>query len=420
MLIDAKRAHWQAIIQRDVFIDLPEGDQLEGHVGQLRKCLYGTRDASAEWHKRWLAVLENLSFQPGVFSPCVLWHPEKLIAVFVHGDDFLCVGEVPDLEWTYEALRKEIWCEKQGILGPKSEGLCSTLTVLNRILTHEEETGDILYEADPRHVALVLRDLGLEHAKGVSSPAVKVQEADEEAVIEGSAARVFRSVTMRLNFLSADRPDIQFGTKEAARHMANPTRSAMTKVKRIGRYLKKHPRLVQRFAKQSEVFQFTVESDSDYAGCVATRKSTSSTYLYHGKHLLRSSSTTQKVPSLSSAEAELYALVKAASIGLGAKMVAKDLGLQYGLVVHADSSAALAIAKRRGVGKIRHLAAPSAWLQAKVAAKELVVKKIDGKQNTADMGTKALPGSSIINFLTKMNFVCMQGRSAAAKALNKS
>ena len=46
----------------------------------------------------------------------------------------------------------------------------------------------------------------------------------------------------------------------------------------------------------------------------------------HGSHLLKAYSRTQANIALSSAEAELYATVAAASEGLGLKAMARDFG----------------------------------------------------------------------------------------------
>ena len=58
-------------------------------------------------------------------------------------------------------------------------------------------------------------------------------------------------------------------------------------------------------------------SDSDLAGCTKTRKSTSGGFLMMGKHMLSHWSSTRSVVALSSAEAELNALIKIASEAVG-------------------------------------------------------------------------------------------------------
>ena len=74
-----------------------------------------------------------------------------------------------------------------------------------------------------------------------------------------------------------------------------------------------------------------------------------------GNHFIKGWSRTQNHVTTSSAEAELIALVKCTSEALGVKSMAQDWGHQMGVTLYADSSAALAIAKRKGAGKLRHI-----------------------------------------------------------------
>ena len=69
-----------------------------------------------------------------------------------------------------------------------------------------------------------------------------------------------------------------------------------------------------------------VDTDSDYAGCVLTRTSTTCAHLFHGVNLIKAGSWTQGTRSLSVAESEFYAGVKGASIVLGAKSMMIDFG----------------------------------------------------------------------------------------------
>ena len=69
------------------------------------------------------------------------------------------------------------------------------------------------------------------------------------------------------------------------------------------------------------------------------------------------------------------ALVKGASVGFGAKAMAKDVGREVDISLDTDASAAKGIACRRGVGKVRHLHTPLLWVQQKVD-EGLVVRKI--------------------------------------------
>ena len=70
-----------------------------------------------------------------------------------------------------------------------------------------------------------------------------------------------------------------------------------------------------------------------------------------GRHLLRFSSTTQTVVSLSTGESEFYALVEGASNILGAVAMAKDLGATLKARMRYDAKAGAGIANRRGAGR---------------------------------------------------------------------
>ena len=121
-----------------------------------------------------------------------------------------------------------------------------------------------------------------------------------------------------------------------------------------------------------------VFSDSDWAGCANTRRSTSSSYVMLGGHLLAASATTQNVVATSSCEAEFYALGKSASRALGAVVMAADMSKVMKPHARVGATASKAIASRRGVGRVRHLHAQVLWVQKVVAQRELTTVKVPG------------------------------------------
>ena len=111
------------------------------------------------------------------------------------------------------------------------------------------------------------------------------QVAKDEPLPESSHTH-FRGVAARANYLAADRPDIIFAAKEICRFMASPGSCSMQALKRLGRYLRAHPRLAFTMPRQ-EAESIEVYSDTDWAGCVRTRRSTSGGCAMIGSHLLR-------------------------------------------------------------------------------------------------------------------------------------
>jgi hypothetical protein len=58
--------------------------------------------------------------------------------------------------------------------------------------------------------------------------------------------------------------------------------------------------------------------------------------------------------------------------------------------LHTDSSTAKSFASRRGLGKARHVQTRSLWLQQAVAERRVLVRKVAGTVNPADLLTKYL------------------------------
>ena len=230
-------------------------------------------------------------------------------------------------------------------------------------------------------------------------------------------ASLFRAISARINFLAQDRPDLQFASKEMSRRMSNPLLRDWLPLKRIGRYLKGRPRMIIMYAWQDEPAGITAYSDSNWAGCRDTRKSTSGAVFLNGKHYLKSFSKTQANIALSTAEAELYAIVTTASEALGLKAMCKDFGRHADPYIHVDASAAIGIAQRKGLGKLRHLDTQALWIQDAVRTKRVNVLKVPGSENVSDIGTKHLDAPTLNKLLKMIGVEFRDGRATSAPEL---
>ena len=113
-----------------------------------------------------------------------------------------------------------------------------------------------------------------------------------------------------------------------------------------------------------------------------------------GSHCLRSWSLTQKFVTLSTAEAELMAAVRAATEGIGMTQLAESLGVQMIARILIDSSAALAVVSRKGNGRLRHVKIGHLWIQEAAAKEEVILAKVRGSENPADLMTKHLQAAA--------------------------
>ena len=156
----------------------------------------------------------------------------------------------------------------------------------------------IEYEADPRQVERMLEENRLEGANSVATPGIKLlatQIADDNELPENEVTG-YRARAARANYLAADRPDIQFAAKEACRWMSKPTRLGNEGLKRLCRYLGGKPRLVFKYPLQV-ADGIECYSDTDWSGCLRTRKSTSGGCLMVGNHIIKTWSSTQPTVS---------------------------------------------------------------------------------------------------------------------------
>ena len=187
---------------------------------------------------------------------------------------------------------------------------------------------ELWWEADPRHVERIFEDMEMVECNGSSVPGVKLQEADgDDDELRGLDVTKYRSVVARANFVAQGRPDIRCSVKELCRDMSRAVQRSLRRLKKLVRYLKAHPRVVQKIKlghQGGEQDCVAVMVDSDWAGCSLTRKSTNGCCLMWRGVCLKAWSTTQGAVALSSGEAEYYAAVKGASEGLGFQSACRD------------------------------------------------------------------------------------------------
>ena len=107
-------------------------------------------------------------------------------------------------------------------------------------------------------------------------------------------------------------------------------------------------------------------------------------------------------------------------MGLGAASIIRDLGWEYenALEIRTDASAAIGIANRIGIGKIRHIETNQLWLQQKVLEGKLVVSKVKGEDNLADALTKPVDGKLLTEHLVRVGSILPEGRHALAPVLD--
>ena len=243
-----------------------------------------------------------------------------------------------------------------------------------------------------------------------------IQVEDNSQELHGSDATVYRSITGMALYLAQERNDISYCVKELCSKMVKPTVLSLQRLKKLLGYLKG----TQSYALKLSLpepgigklvhtdFEYVLESysDSDWSGHKAHRRSTSASLHFLNGNLLFGASRTQKVVSLSSAEAELHSLVGACADGIylrGCLEFLLDVKVHHEALV--DNSACKSLANKPGTGKIRHLSSKLLWIQERTADGSLTVSQVSTTINISDLGTKPLTAMRMKGLLFLLGFV---------------
>ena len=125
--------------------------------------------------------------------------------------------------------------------------------------------------------------------------------------------------------------------------MANLGKMHWLAIKNIFRYLKGYANRCLQFGNSNPtIIGYT---DSDYGGCVDTRRSTSGYIFLFAGGAISWRSTLHKCTSLSTTKAEYIAASDASKEAIWLARLVGDLGMQHIPVLHSDSQSAIALAR---------------------------------------------------------------------------
>jgi hypothetical protein len=94
----------------------------------------------------------------------------------------------------------------------------------------------------------------------------------------------------------------------------------------------------------------------------------------------------------------------------GFQSLLRDFGIEdVRITLFTDATAAAAIVKRKGLGRLRHLDVRDLWIQEKVASKSIKVERVRGDENPADPLTKFVGGRQAFGVLSQVNFSLADG-----------
>nr|GEZ06829.1 copia protein [Tanacetum cinerariifolium] len=310
--------------------------RLEAHpdkVYRLKKALYGLKRAPRAWYDELSNFLVSKGFSKGSIDPTlfITKHRGDILLVQIYVDDIIFVSTNPKLSKQFEKLMHSKF--EMSMMGE--------LEIILGIKIHQSSRGIFIYQA--KYAQKILIKHGMTSCDSVGTPmATKHLDADlSETLVDQTK---YRSMVEALMYLTASRPDIMHVTCYCARYQAKPTKKHLTAVKRIFRYLKDTIPMKLWYLKDTG-FELTAFSDSNHAGCLDSRKSTSGGIQFLGGDKLVSwSSKKQDCTSISSAESEYVSLFACCTQVLWMRTQLTDYGFHFDKIpMYCDSKAAIAI-----------------------------------------------------------------------------
>jgi hypothetical protein len=329
--MDAVTAFLNSQIDGDVYVELPPDwkeifdiTDKDDYVCKLLMALYGLKQSPRLGQEKLRNTLIKLGFQPLKADNCVYINKAGVIIV-TYVDDMLITGPNPkDIAAVKKALQDEFEMDD---MGP------ATYFVGVRIVRNRaNRTITLIQDA---YIHKILKKYGFENCKSVPTPmatgVMNLMISNPEQATKQEVEQ-YQSIMGSATYLATQtRADISFTCSVLSRFLANPSKHHMDAAKWLLRYI--HGTIYLSVVYGGTAVDADVEkgalhgySDSDFAGDVELRKSTSGYVFLFAGGIISVQSKRQSITALSTTEAEYYGLHKAVMEATWLRYIFKELG----------------------------------------------------------------------------------------------
>lgn len=214
----------------------------------------------------------------------------------------------------------------------------------------------------------------------------------------------YLSLAGALQYLTMTRPDLAYAVQQVCLHMHDPRDCHLQLLKRILRYVRGTTSLGLHI-RASKSLDLTAYSDSDWAGCPDTRRSTSGYCIYLGDSLVSWSSKRQPTVSRSSAESEYRAVANAVAECCWLRQLLDELHCptRKATVVFCDNVSTVYMSSNQvHHRRTKHIELDIHFVRERVQLGEFRVLPIPTEQQIADIMTKGLGTELFTSFRTSL------------------
>jgi hypothetical protein len=397
--MDVKTAFLNVLIEEEVYIEQPLGFKVHGresHVCRLKKALYGLKQAPRAWYSRIDAYLQQLGFEKSEADP-------KLYFIVVGEDPLILLLYVDDLFIT----------GAERLISSCKESLASEFEMTDIGLMHYflglevwQEPGHI-FLGQGKYVCDILSKFQMEDSRPMTTPIItnwKKLHASESQLVDST---LYHQLIGSLMYLVNTRPDICFAVNTLSQFMVEPRRVHWVAAKHVLRYLCGTVDYGLDYHRGDGV-RLVGYTDSDWAGCVSDRKSTSGCSFGLGSAVVSWFSRKQKLVALSSVEDEYMEASQASCEALWLrKMLIGLFGVQLRpTVIYCDNQSCIKLSENPVFhDRSKHIEIRYHFIHDYVQRGAVELQYISTEEQVADILTKALNMGKFVFFRDKLGVV---------------
>lgn len=333
---DVKSAFLNGDLKEEVYVTQPEGFIVNGKeekVYKLKKALYGLKQAPRAWYTKIDSFFRENGF--------VRSENEPTFYLKRNGNhDFLLVCNYID-DIIYTGSSNSLLREFKSCMMRKFE--MTELGKLHYFLGMEVKQGaDGIFISQKKYASDLLKIFHMLNCKVATTPMNTNEKLQHEDGTNNAFGKYFRS----LIYLTHSRPDIVFSVGMVSRFMHSPTKHHLGAAKRILRYVAGTMDYGIWYS-QVSIFKLFGFTDSDWAGSLDDRRSTSGNIFTLGSGAITWSSKKQATAALSYSGAKYVAAASSTCQALWLRRLLADFSQeQEGATdIFCDNKAAIAMTK---------------------------------------------------------------------------